>query len=296
MMRPSASTRMRVHSAMTNSMLCSMTTKVEPCSALIAFSRSRRLASMVRLTPPAGSSSSTRRGPGHERHRDVEQLLLAVARARPPARRRDGRAGRSRSCGRPRRRARHRAGRTGATASCPCAPGPARIRFSRTVSCGKTCSSWKVRLTPSRLRSQGRMPVTARPSRRTSPALGCSWPRMQLNRVDLPLPFGPMMPRISPSWTSKDTPSTATNAAEALLQVAHLEDGAHRAISRAAARCGPRRRVTGGDRRGRAGRTGRTPSAPSPAPRSRSGSSPARSAAIRAAARRRSAPRNGPKK
>src|SRR5262249_7505015 len=104
MMRPSASTRMRWHSAMTNSMLCSITTKVEPCSALIALSRSRRLASMVRLTPPAGSSSSARRGPaqehrpgagefsaarrlveqreagtGHDRHRGVEQLLLAVA-------------------------------------------------------------------------------------------------------------------------------------------------------------------------------------------------------------------------
>ena len=37
---------------------------------------------------------------------------------------------------------------------------------------GKTCSSWNVRLTPSRLRSHGRMPVTARPSSRTSPALG----------------------------------------------------------------------------------------------------------------------------
>ena len=32
---------------------------------------------------------------------------------------------------------------------------------------------------------------------------------MQLNRVDLPQPFGPMMPRISPSFTSNETPSTA---------------------------------------------------------------------------------------
>src|SRR5262249_47284043 len=87
---------------------------------------------------------------------------------------------------------------------------PARIRFSRTVSWGKICSSWKVRLTPRRLRSDGRMPVTLRPSSCTSPALGASWPRMQLNRVDLPLPFGPMMPRISPARTSKETPATAT--------------------------------------------------------------------------------------
>ena len=51
------------------------------------------------------------------------------------------------------------------------------------------------------------MPVTSRPSSRTSPRVGRSWPRMQLNSVDLPEPLGPMMPRISPSRTSKETPS-----------------------------------------------------------------------------------------
>ncbi len=81
MMRPSASTRMRVHSDITNSMLCSMTTNVAPVSLLIACRRSFRLASIDRLTPPAGSSSSTRRGPGHERHGAIEQLLLAVGEA-----------------------------------------------------------------------------------------------------------------------------------------------------------------------------------------------------------------------
>ena len=66
-----------------------------------------------------------------------------------------------------------------------------------------------MRPTPSRLSWQGRLPVMARPSMRTSPAEGASWPRMQLNSVDLPEPFGPIRPRISPSRTSKETPSTA---------------------------------------------------------------------------------------
>ena len=53
------------------------------------------------------------------------------------------------------------------------------------------------------------MPVVALPSMRTSPSLGVNWPSTQLNNVDLPEPFGPMMPRISPSRTSNETPSTA---------------------------------------------------------------------------------------
>ena len=61
------------------------------------------------------------------------------------------------------------------------------------------------------------MPVTSRPSSRTAPALGRSWPRMQLKSVDLPEPFGPMMPRISRSRTSKETPSTAAMPPKCLL-------------------------------------------------------------------------------
>ena len=66
-----------------------------------------------------------------------------------------------------------------------------------------------MRLTPSLLSSAGRRPVTTLPSSLTSPPDGVSWPRMQLNRVDLPQPFGPIRPRISPSRTSNETPSTA---------------------------------------------------------------------------------------
>ena len=54
------------------------------------------------------------------------------------------------------------------------------------------------------------MPVTSRAVELDVAAVGAIWPRMQLNSVDLPQPFGPMTPRISPSSTAKDTPSTAT--------------------------------------------------------------------------------------
>src|SRR5262249_21915282 len=53
------------------------------------------------------------------------------------------------------------------------------------------------------------MPVVGWPSTRTSPAFGSNCPSTQLNSVDFPEPFGPMIPRISPSRTSKDTSLTA---------------------------------------------------------------------------------------
>ena len=65
---------------------------------------------------------------------------------------------------------------------------------------------------------------------------------MQLNSVDLPEPFGPMMPRISPSRTSNETPSTACDAAEALADVRDFEDRRHHAVSSTSARQPPGRR------------------------------------------------------
>ena len=81
----------------------------------------------------------------------------------------------------------------------------------------------------------------------TSPRVGLSWPRMQLKRVDLPEPLGPISPRISPSRTSNDTPRTASHAAERLGDVAHVEDRAHGPASPSTAllssACGRRLRV-----------------------------------------------------
>ena len=54
---------------------------------------------------------------------------------------------------------------------------------------------------------------------------------MQLKSVDLPQPFGPISPRISPSCTSKLTPSTALMPPKLFLMLADFEDRGHGAVS-----------------------------------------------------------------
>src|SRR5689334_1667889 len=49
----------------------------------------------------------------------------------------------------------------------------------------------------------------SRPSTTTRPAVGCRWPVMRLNSVDLPAPFGPITAAISPSATARSTSLTA---------------------------------------------------------------------------------------
>ena len=51
-----------------------------------------------------------------------------------------------------------------------------------------------------------------------------NWPSTQLNSVDFPEPFGPMMPRISPSRTSNDTSSTAVMPPKRFAQVGDLQE------------------------------------------------------------------------
>ena len=75
--------------------------------------------------------------------------------------------------------------------------------FSVTVRSGNGLSFWKVRATPLAEMRSGRMPVISRPSRNTRPASGGWKPVIRSNSVDLPAPLGPMMPTISPSFTSK---------------------------------------------------------------------------------------------
>ena len=96
--------------------------------------------------------------------------------------------------------------------------------------------------------------ATSRPSSRTCPASGRRKPFSRLNSVVLPAPFGPMMPRIVPSRHVEADVLHRLQAAEALRQVAHLEDrppapsavrrgswlgGSGRAAGRAAARPRP---------------------------------------------------------
>ena len=74
---------------------------------------------------------------------------------------------------------------------------------------GKVRTTWKVRPMPARQMRFGFSPVMSRPANRTLPPLGAASPFSRLNSVVLPAPLGPMMPRISPSSTSKLTSWTA---------------------------------------------------------------------------------------
>src|SRR4029077_17639476 len=58
-------------------------------------------------------------------------------------------------------------------------------------------------------RARGGACVMSRPSNQTAPPSGRMSPVIRLNNVDLPAPFGPMMPSASPGATSRLTPSTA---------------------------------------------------------------------------------------
>src|SRR5579871_3668677 len=68
---------------------------------------------------------------------------------------------------------------------------------------------WNERPSPIPQILYGATPVTSRPLTRTRPAVGCRWPVIRLNSVDLPAPFGPITAAISPSATARSTSDTA---------------------------------------------------------------------------------------
>ncbi|MNL12983.1 hypothetical protein D3C87_1338680 [compost metagenome] len=83
--------------------------------------------------------------------------------------------------------------------------------FSRTVIVGSRCTCWKVRPTPRLTISRDGKPEITSPRYRTSPRVSGSTPVTRLNVVDLPAPFGPISPMISPARTWKLTSFTATS-------------------------------------------------------------------------------------
>src|SRR5438552_12044677 len=62
---------------------------------------------------------------------------------------------------------------------------------------------------PSRACASGEARVTSSPPNRTDPAVGTRSPQRQLKNVDLPAPFGPIRPMMSPSSTSRSASETA---------------------------------------------------------------------------------------
>src|SRR5260221_9917976 len=77
------------------------------------------------------------------------------------------------------------------------------MTFSRMLISSKVAGTWKVRPMPSRACVSGEALVTSVPAKTTRPVLGTRSPTRQLKKVDLPAPFGPISPMISPSPTAR---------------------------------------------------------------------------------------------
>src|SRR5437660_8576462 len=83
------------------------------------------------------------------------------------------------------------------------------------------------------------MPVMSRPSNSTLPEVDARSPVRQLNRVDLPAPFGPIRPRMSPCSSMTLAESTALK-----LPNAFVMSRASRSMGRSL-RCASLRRFAG---------------------------------------------------
>src|SRR5262245_18198183 len=90
-------------------------------------------------------------------------------------------------------------------------------RFCQTVSWPKRRMFWKVRAMPSATRACGASAVISSSWYRTVPAVAGKRPHTTLTTVDLPEPFGPMRPKISPARTVRSMPSTALTPPKCLL-------------------------------------------------------------------------------
>src|SRR6201987_2019638 len=65
---------------------------------------------------------------------------------------------------------------------------------------------------PARACASGDARVRSLPSKTIRPPLGMVSPARQLKKVDLPAPFGPISPMMSPSLTARSAPATARNS------------------------------------------------------------------------------------
>src|SRR3954463_13340602 len=73
----------------------------------------------------------------------------------------------------------------------------------------KVAGTWNVRPMPARACASADARVTSIPSNSTLPVVGSASPARQLKKVDLPAPFGPIRPMISPSSIERSAPATA---------------------------------------------------------------------------------------
>src|SRR5436305_7276070 len=79
------------------------------------------------------------------------------------------------------------------------------------------CGTWNDRAMPSFARASGGRLVMSWPSKRTLPDVASKSPVRQLNKVDLPAPFGPIRPRMSPCSSVTEAASTALKLPNAFV-------------------------------------------------------------------------------
>ena len=107
-------------------------------------------------------------------------------------------------------RGRRRAARARRRCACPaCAAAPARARSPRMRGLSDWYGSWKIICTLPPQRAHAVAVDAAAPSKRSSPALGCSRPSSVRASVDLPQPDSPTTPSTSFRRHSRSTPSSA---------------------------------------------------------------------------------------
>src|SRR5690349_7890888 len=198
MMLPWLKTITRCARLRITSMTCSTMTSVTPLP-WIARTSSMARCSSAGVSPASASSSSSRRGP-------VAMTRAISRRLRP---------------GVPRLRARWCASslssvisitasaRSRASPRCAWRRKAPTMTFSRIVMSSNVAGIWKVRPMPRRACASAGARVTSLPSNAMRPPEGAMSPAMQLKKVDLPAPFGPISPTISPCATCRSAPATA---------------------------------------------------------------------------------------
>src|SRR6266852_4612734 len=191
---------------MMTSMMCSTMTSVMPDRWI---SRTRSIASCTsrRVRPAIASSSSRTLG-------SVASARAISSRLRPGVP--SERAGASASLLMPTRASTARA-RTSASARWEVRRNAPIITFSSTDMPSNVCGTWNVRASPRRARASGGMLVMSWPSNKTLPEVDSRSPVRQLNSVDLPAPFGPIRPRMSPCASVTEAASTALKLPKAFV-------------------------------------------------------------------------------
>src|SRR5882757_8272881 len=191
---------------MMTSMMCSTITKVMPERWM---SRTRSMASCTsRWVRPAMASSSSRTFGW------VASARAISSRFRPGVP--SDRAGASASLLMPTRSSTARA-RVSASVRWEVRRNAPIITFSSTDMPSNVCGTWNVRARPSRALASGDKLVMSWPSNKTLPEVDMRSPVRQLKKVDLPAPFGPIRPKMSPCSSITDAASTALKLPKALV-------------------------------------------------------------------------------